>query len=209
MDKLINIATEAKALKRFTADTVKMLGKLDMRKHQNAVMAVYHAAQFGECYALNVFNEALKVNDQTALKAWIVENFSNTEGEVWLSFTTKKAADGKTIGYRVLKETQDVRKDRYDFDQLLTLEPFYNTDVSKPKVYDLNALLDMIVKAADNVTKKANKEKIALPLAFVSAMDEAKRIAILHHVDEAAQVAASANDNPPVEEENKQAVVND
>ena len=196
MTNLVDTATDSKLLKRFTTDTIAMLGRLDARKHNNAVMTVYHAAQFGECYNLNRFFQALKVNDQTALKAWIVANFSGeVDGEVkhWLMFTNKKNKAGEVIGFYVLKDTTDVRKDRYDFEGLMALEPFYNTDVSKPKVWDLNALLDMVVKAHDTITKKADKEGIALPVDFLSALEDAKRIAVLRHVEDAAETVANEN----------------
>lgn len=200
---LINTATDSKLLKRFTTDTIAMLGKLDQRKHQTAVLTVFHAAQFGECFNLNRFFEALKVNDQSALKAWVVLNFSGeVDGEVkhWLMYSNKKNKAGEIVGWHVLKGTEDVRKDRYDFDALLGLEPFYNVDVSKPKNWDLNALLDMAIKLHDTVTKKAEKEGIALPLDFISALDDAKRIAVLRHVEEAAETVANENTETPVVE---------
>ena len=196
MNALVNTATDSKLLKRFTTDTIAMLGRLDARKHNNAVMTVYHAAQFGECYNLNRFFQALKVNDQTALKAWIVANFSSEiDGEVkhWLMFTNKKNKAGEVIGFYVVKDTSDVRVNRYDFDQLLELDPFYNRNVAEPKTWDLNALLDMVVKAHDTITKKADKENIDLPVDFLSALNDAKRIAVLRHVEDAAETVANTN----------------
>lgn len=197
MNALVNTATDKKLLKRFTTDTIAMLKRIDLRKHQTAVMTVFHAAQFGECYNLNRFFQALKVNDQTALKAWIVANFSREfDGEIkhWLMFTNKKNKAGEVIGWHVVKETTDMRVDKYVFDDLLALEPFYNTDVSKPKVWDLNALLDMVVKAHDTITKKADKEGITLPVDFLSALEDAKRIAVLRHVEDAAETVANMNE---------------
>ena len=197
MNALVNTATDSKLIKRFTTDTIAMLGRLDARKHNNAVMTVYHAAQFGECYNLNRFFQALKVNDQTALKAWIVANFSGeVDGETkhWLMFTNKKNKVGEVIGFYVVKDTSDVRVNRYDFDQLLELDPFYNKDVSTSKTWDLNALLDMVVKAHDTITKKAEKENIDLPVDFLSALNDAKRIAVLRHVEAAAETVANTNE---------------
>lgn len=196
MNALVNTATDKKLLKRFTTDTINMLARVDQRKHNTAVMTVFHAAQFGECYNLNRFFSALKVNDQTALKAWIVANFSyEADGNVkhWLMYTNKKNKANQVIGWYVVKETEAVRKDVYNFDDLLALEPFYNTDVSKPKIWDLNALLDMVVKAHDTITKKADKEGIALPVDFLSALEDAKRIAVLRHVEDAAETVANEN----------------
>ena len=193
---ILDTAINAKLLKRFTTETIAMLTRVDLRKHQTAVMTVFHAAQFGECYNLNRFFQALKVNDQTALKAWIVANFSGeVDGEIkhWLMHTNKKNAEGNVIGWYVVKNTSDMRVNRYDFDQLLELDPFYNKDVSTPKVWDLNALLDMVVKAHDTITKKADKEGIALPVDFLSALNDAKRIAVLRHVEDAAETVANEN----------------
>src|SRR5690349_14875642 len=108
MHTLIDTARNGKLLKRFTAATVLAMTKLDTRKHQNAVMAVFHAAEYGECSHLNAFFEALKVNDQTALKKWIVEHFGyKVEGDdttyQWIDFTTKQDANKKPIGFRVIK----------------------------------------------------------------------------------------------------------
>lgn len=197
---LIDTARNGKLLKRFTAATVLALTKMDVRKHQNAVMSVFHAAEYGECSSLNTFFNALKVNDQTALKAWIVKHFGYAEGEEvahWINFTTKKNGSGEVIGFHVIKGREDKRKGVYDFDTLMSLEPFYAIDLSKPKVYDLNALLDMIVKVAETVSKKADKENVAIPAGVASALEEAKRMAILHHIDEAA--ATVANENTDVE----------
>lgn len=196
MNALVNTATDKKLLKRFTTDTIAMLTRVDLRKHQTAVMTVFHAAQFGECYNLNRFFQALKVNDQTALKAWIVANFSSeVDGEIkhWLMYTNEKNKAGEVIGFYVVKETTGMRKDVYDFDTLLELDPFYNKDVSTPKVWDLNALLDMVVKAHDTITKKADKEGITLPVDFLSALEDAKRIAVLRHVEDAAETVANEN----------------
>jgi len=193
---ILDTAINAKLLKRFTTETIAMLTRVDLRKHQTAVMTVYHAAQFGECYNLNRFFQALKVNDQTALKAWIVANFSYTvNGDIkhWLMFTNKKNKANETIGFYVVKETESERRNVYDFDVLLELDPFYNKDVSTPKVWDLNALLDMVVKAHDTITKKADKEGIALPVDFLSALEDAKRIAVLRHVEDAAETVANEN----------------
>lgn len=194
-------ALNSKLLRRFVGDTVKMLQRVDMRKHQTAVMTVFHAAQFGEASQLNVFASNLKVNDVTALKAWIVKNFS---GEVdgkpvhWLSYTNKKDKQGNVIGFHVLKDTKDYRVDRYDFDALMLLDPFYNVDVSQPKDWNLNALLEVLIKAHDTITKKADKEGIELPAEFVSALEEAKTKAVMFHIDEATVVALeekATNDN--------------
>lgn len=196
-------------LKRFVSDTVGMLKKLDTRKHQTAVMTVYHAAQFGEASQLNVFFNALKVNDQSALKAWIVSHFSyevendNTGPRYWLMYTNKKNAAGEVIGWHVLKNTSDHRVDQYNFDELMELEPFYNTDVSKPKVWDVNALLDVLIKAADTIEKKSEKENITLPSDVLNAIAEAKRLAVLRHVDDAMEAKlseqAANNDSPSPE----------
>lgn len=201
---LIDTARNGKLLKRFTAATVLALTKMDVRKHQNAVMSVFHAAEYGECSSLNTFFNALKVNDQTALKAWVVKHFGYAEGDEtahWINFTTKKNGVGETIGFHVIKGREDKRKGVYDFDTLMSLEPFYAIDLSKPKVYDLNALLDMIVKVAETVGKKADKENVTIPTGVASALEEAKRMAILHHIDEAAEVVANENIEPVVTEE--------
>lgn len=203
MTTLKETAVSHKSLKRYVTDTVAMLAKIDVRKHNTAVMTVFHSAQFGECYNLNAFFNALKVNDQTALKAWIVKNFSGVVDDKpvhWLMYTNKKNANGETIGWHVLKNTSDVRVDRYDFDQLLELEPFYDTDVSKTKVWDVNALLDVLIKAADTIEKKSEKENITLPPAVTEAIKEAKRLAVLNHVEEAAVTTeVVANDDKPAE----------
>ncbi len=199
---LIDIAHTHKLLKRFTDGTVLALTKMDVRKHQNAVMSVFHAAEYGECSSLNTFFDALKVNDQTALKKWIVDNFSYVEGEEtarWLNFTTKKDGNGKAIGFHVIKGVEDKRKGVYDFDELMSLAPFYAIDVSAPKVYDLNALLDMIIKAGDQIKAKSKKNDITLPAGFASALEDVVKQAVLHHIDEAAAVVA--NENVTVEAE--------
>lgn len=201
MNTLIDTARNGKLLKRFTAATVLALTKMDVRKHQNAVMSVFHAAEYGECSSLNTFFNALKVNDQTALKAWIVKHFGYAEGEEtahWINFTTKKNGNGEAIGFHVIKGREDKRKDVYNFEELMALEPFYAIDLSKPKVYDLNALLDMIVKVAETVGKKAEKENVTIPAGVASALEEAKRMAILHHIDEAAETVANENKDEPV-----------
>lgn len=198
---LIDTARNGKLLKRFTAATVLALTKMDVRKHQNAVMSVFHAAEYGECSSLNTFFNALKVNDQTALKKWIVTNFGYAEGDDtahWINFTTKKDGNGNTIGFHVIKGREDKRKGVYDFDALMALEPFYTVNVAEPKVYDLNALLDMIVKAGEQVKNKAKKSEITLPAGFASALEDVVKQAVLHHIDEAAETVANENKDEPV-----------
>lgn len=198
MHTLIETAVSGKLLKSFTNATIRAMAKLDNRKHQNAVMVVYHAAQFGECFALNALYNAFKVNDQSAFKRWIVDNFSYTEEGsetplFWLDHTSKKGPDGKPIGWRVIKGREAHRKDVYDFDKLMSLAPFYAIDLSKPKNWDLNALLEVIIKASDTVTKKANKEGIKLPAGFATALEEAKKQAVLNHIEEAAETVTNEN----------------
>jgi len=197
---LIDTARNGKLLKRFTAATVLALTKMDVRKHQNAVMAVFHAAEYGECSSLNTFFNALKINDQTALKKWIVTNFAYENGEEgasdlahWINFTTKKDGNGNVIGFHVIKGREDKRKGVYDFDLLMALEPFYTVNVAEPKVYDLNALLDMIVKAGEQVKNKAKKNEITLPAGFAAALEDVVKQAVLHHIDEAAEAVANEN----------------
>lgn len=200
---LIDTARNGKLLKRFTAATVLALTKMDVRKHQNAVMSVFHAAEYGECSSLNTFFNALKVNDQTALKAWIVANFGYAEGEEtahWINFTTKKDGNGNVIGFHVIKGREDKRKGVYDFDTLMALEPFYSIDLSKPKTWDLNALLDIVIKAGTQIKTKSEKENITLPAGFASALEDAVKQAVLHHIDEAAEAVANENVTEPVVE---------
>jgi hypothetical protein len=195
---LIDTARNGKLLKRFTAATVLALTKMDVRKHQNAVMSVFHAAEYGECSSLNTFFNALKVNDQTALKAWIVKHFSyEVEGGTvpfqWIDFTTKKNGVGEVIGFHVIKGREDKRKDVYSFDELMALEPFYAIDLSKPKTWDLNALLDIVIKAGTQIKAKSEKGNITLPAGFAAALEDAVKQAVLHHIDEAAETVANEN----------------
>jgi hypothetical protein len=209
---LIDTARNGKLLKRFTAATVLALTKMDVRKHQNAVMSVFHAAEYGECSSLNTFFTALKINDQTALKKWIVTNFSYVEGEEtfhWINFTTKKDGNGNVIGFHVIKGREDKRKGVYDFDALMALEPFYAINVAEPKVYDLNALLDMIIKAGDQIKAKSKKNDIALPVGFASALEDVVKQAVLHHIDEAAETVANENVTTEVEPETQAVIVAD
>lgn len=200
MATLKETAISGKLLKQFTTHTIAAMTKLDARKHQNVVMAVYHAAEYGECSAINRLFEAFKVNDQSAFKAWIRENFTNPDDseEDWIGYSSKKDKAGNVIGFHVIKGREDKRKGVYDFDALMALEPFYSIDVSKPKVWDLNALLEVVIKAADTVTKKSEKEGITLPAGFIEALNDAKKQAVLHHIDEAAETVA--NENMPVEQ---------
>jgi len=195
---LIDTARNGKLLKRFTAATVAALTKMDVRKHQNAVMSVFHAAEYGECSSLNTFFAALKVNDQTALKGWIVKHFGYAEGAEgdtahWINFTTKKNGNGEVIGFHVIKGREDKRKGVYDFDTLMSLEPFYTIDLSQPKVYDLNALLDIVIKAGTQIKAKSEKNNIKLPAAVASSLEDAVKQAVLHHIDEAAETVANEN----------------
>lgn len=200
-NSLKDTAISGKLLKAFTTVTITAMTKLDTRKHQNVVMAVYHAAEYGECSAINRLFEAFKVNDQSAFKKWIATNFNNPDDpeENWIGHTNKKDKNGKVIGFHVIKDRQDKRKGVYDFDALMALEPFYSIDVSKPKVWDLNALLEIVIKAADTVTKKSDKEGISLPAGFIEALNDAKKQAVMHHIDEAAEVVA--NENAPAIEQ--------
>lgn len=192
MSDLLNIANNSKLLKRYTNETVAMLQRMDVRKHNNACMTLFHTAQFGECFSLNLFFNGLKVNDQTALKAWIVKHtqFTNEEGKQvnWLSFTNKKDDAGNVIGFRVVKGTEKHRKDVYVLDELLALEPFFETDVSKQKVWDLNALLETLIKAAETVEKKSEKESITLPLNIKAMVAELR-------VSAAQAIVPAANGN--------------
>lgn len=160
---LNEIANSGKTLKVYVRNTVAMLKKLGERLHYTACMTVFHAAEYGDASHLNAFFDGLKVNDQTALKRWIADNFTyeNAEGGSvnWISFTTKADKQGNPTNFYVVKGTEENRKGAYDLNDLLGMKSFQETDVSKPKVYDLAALLDMVIKAADTAAKKAEPSK--------------------------------------------------
>lgn len=200
MASLKETAISGKLLKAFTTHTIAAMTKLDARKHQNVVMAVFHAAEYGECSAINRLFDAFKVNDQSAFKKWIRNNFTNPDDseEDWIGYSSKKGKAGNVIGFHVIEGREKKRKGVYDFDALMALEPFYTINLTEPKVWDLNALLEVVIKAADTVTKKSDKEGIALPAGFIEALNDAKKQAVLHHIDEAAETVA--NENMPVEQ---------
>lgn len=173
------IAHSGKALRIYVRTTGEMLSRIGTRLHHTACMAVFHAAEYGDPAYLNQMFTFLKVNDQTALKRWLADNFifTNDEGEEanWLSFTNRKGKDDKPIGFYVVKETEPFRKGTYDLEKLFAMESFQNVDVSKPKVYDLNALIEALVKAIDTTDKRAEKNDVVLPDGLATILTNTKR----------------------------------
>lgn len=165
------IANDGKQLTKMVTTTVTAYKKVAAQLHNTACAVMFHAAQYGECSALNKFYEGLRVNDQTALRVWLgahsgFVDLNTGTTRNWISFTKKD-------GFRVVKGTESYRKDMYrlgdvegDNEQttdLLALKPFYDKDVKDKDSVTIEALIAMIGKAAEKAEKQADKEGLALP----------------------------------------------
>lgn len=178
MTDLLNIANNGKLLSRFTKETVALIAKVNTRKHQNACMVLLHSAEYGECSHMNLFYQALNVNDANAFRQWVAlwsTYLSEDDTDKhFITFTNKKDDKGNTIGFRVAKGTEKQRKGLLVLDELLAADPFYTKDVGASKNWDLNALLETLIKAAETVEKKSEKENIDVPLNIRAMVAELK-----------------------------------
>jgi len=160
---------DGKLAMSFIGTVARAYAKLSIQLHQAACLAFYRAAQYGDPDALNAFYGALRVNDQTALRVWVGQHatyidLDNNEVRPWIKFTKDK-------GFALIKGREEFRKDMFTLDMdnedgkqaLLALKPFYDKNVKDKDALTLEALLTMLEKAADRVTKQAKEENIALP----------------------------------------------
>jgi hypothetical protein len=172
------IANDKALLKRFTKETVNLIQKVDIRKHEAACMTFFHAAQYGECHNLNILFNGLAVNDKTALKAWIAKHSEyaddNGKPKHWIMFDGKKDEAGNIPGWRIVKGTEAKRKDVIILDELLNGERFFDKDVRPPKNWDLNAILDTLIKAADTAENKSDKNNVSIPLNIMALVQSLK-----------------------------------
>lgn len=190
------IANDGKQLNKLVNTTVNAYKNVALKLHTTACAVFFHAAQYGECSALNKFYEGLRVNDQTALRVWFGAHTGYLSLETgsmknWIAFSKDK-------GFYVVKGTEANRKDMFTLDEevegkqdLLKLKPFYDKDVKAKDSITLEALIAMLAKAADNVASKADKEGIALPadiLTLTQSMKNttAKELAAIERAKEAA-----------------------
>lgn len=191
---LAQIANDAKATSSFVTTTINAYKKVAMSLHNAACITFWHVAQGNDPKPLNDFYNGLRVNDRTALRVWFGEHSafvdlaSNTTRN-WIKWSEKK-------GFELVKGCEDYRKDMFTVGEqvegktdLLTLKPFYEKNVKDKDALTLEALMNMLLKAAEGVTKKAGDEGIALDadtiLLTTSIKNHAtKRIAELQAVKE-------------------------
>lgn len=179
------IVVSGKALTRFTTETISQIAKLKVRLHQNACMTALWAAENGEFSQLNRFYNALAINDQTALRKWMIKHFTYIKGEGdaattenWFTFSAKKDEETKVIkGFICKKGTEVFRKGHYTLDELLALDPFFTKDVSKPDVIDLAKLVEMLKSAGNRVAKQSDENGVELPADVTSVLAAIGKIA--------------------------------
>lgn len=177
------IASGKKSLIAFVAVTLGDYSKVATQLHQSACMTFFHTAQYGDCDALNLFYQGLRVNDQTALRVWIGKHATYlhmVEGEEttlrpWIKFSQKD-------GFTIVKGLEDKRKDLFTIDtneegktMLLSLKPFYDKNVKDKDAITLEALITMLAKAGKRVKDMANKENVALTPGLKALINEIDR----------------------------------
>lgn len=192
------------AISKFNTDTLSSYAKTAVLLHQAACLNLFHTAEHGDCSQLNVFYQGLRVNDQTALRVWLGTHCSyvdldNGEMRQWIKFTAKD-------GFRVVKSTEANRKGMFIVERneneeeailngddnktiLINLKPFYEKNVKDKDALTLEALLNILGKAAERVTKQAKEENIALPADILNLTQStkntvAKELAALERVKE-------------------------
>lgn len=192
------IAADSKAIAKFNSDTLSSYSKTAVLLHQAACLNLFHTAEHGDCSQLNVFYQGLRVNDQTALRVWLGTHCSyvdldNGEMRQWIKFTAKD-------GFRVVKGTLEKRQGMFTVEAdeavendtrtvLMNLKPFYEKNVKDKDALTLEALLNILGKAAERVTKQAKEENIALPADILNLTQStkntvAKELAALERVKE-------------------------
>lgn len=166
--ELKTIALNGKSLNKLVGSTIASYMKLSVKLHETACAVFLHAAEHGECSALNRFYDGLRVNDKTALRVWFGEHASfvdlaNNEVRHWIKWKEKG-------GFFVVKGTADHRVGKFTIgeqvegvDDCLLWKPFFEKDVKDKANITLEELIKMLAKAADSVTKKADSEGIPLP----------------------------------------------
>jgi hypothetical protein len=180
---LNQIGGDLRAVAKFTNDTLASYSKVAIALHQAACLNLYHTAQFGNCDQLNVFYAGLRVNDQTALRVWLGAHCSYVDldsGEMrqWLKFSVKD-------GFRVVKGTLEKRENMFTVEAdetvendtrtvLMNLKPFYEKNVKDKDALTLEALVSILKKAGERVTKQAKEENIALPADILSLTSSIK-----------------------------------
>lgn len=152
----------------FIGTVNKAYSKLALQLHQAACLAFYRLAQHGCPDAMNAFYAGLRVNDQTALRVWVGQHSTYLDLEAnevrpWLKWSKDK-------GFRVVNGKEEYRKDLFTIDEevegktmLLMLKPFYDKNVKDPDAFSIETLYIMLQKAAERVTKTAEKENVKLP----------------------------------------------
>jgi hypothetical protein len=135
--------------------------------HVLALSCLNHAAQHGECTPLNAFyNDALPVAYQTSFKLFvkrIMDERGFNTGE-WLVF--------KGGLFAVKTDVMDERTAFMDIvDELAEDKAFFDYDpVKEDKIF--NAL--ELVKALDNLVKKAKKDDADVPADLVAYLETVK-----------------------------------
>lgn len=192
---LTDIASDAKKLVSFVGTTITGYNKTAIALHQTACMTFFHTAQYGECHALNLFYQGLRVNDRTALRVWIGQHatfidIANGSVRPWIKYNEKE-------GFSVIKGCEAHRKDMFTINEqvegrtmLIGLKPFYEKNVKDKDALTLEALVSMLAKAAKSVTAKATAEGIELPAGVKSLVSSINRetaveLAALQRVEEA------------------------
>lgn len=165
---LTQIAHDGKSLNKLVTTTINSYTKVAKQLHATACAVFFHAAQYGDATALNTFHKGLRVNDKTALRVWIglhssFVDLENGSTRNWIKYSEKE-------GFRIVKGTESFRKDMFSVEEengektiLINLAPFYEKNVKDKDAITLEALLAMLGKAAERVTKQANNEGIKLP----------------------------------------------
>lgn len=165
---LTEIASDSKSLVSFVKGTLSAYNKVAKSLHETACASLFHVAQGNDPLPLNQFYNGLRVNDRTALRVWLgthstYVDLSDGTVKPWLRYTEKG-------GFALVKGCESHRKDMFTLGEhvegktdLIGLKPFYEKNVKDKDAITLEALIAMLAKAAERVTKQANDEGINLP----------------------------------------------
>lgn len=182
---LNQIAASTEALGKFVSATISGYKAMSVRLHETACALFVHTANHGDCSQLNKFYNALRVNDQTALRVWLGKHSSfvdleNGQMRNWLSFSQKD-------GFRVAKGVEAFRKDLFTVEAealeegqtdtrtvMIEQRPFFDKDVRSKDAITLEKLLAMLGKAATSVEKGAKENDVKLPADVLNLVTSIK-----------------------------------
>lgn len=179
---LAQIANDAKATSSFVTTTINAYKKVAVSLHQAACIVFWHVAEGNDPKPLNDFYNGLRVNDQTALRVWFGQHtafvdLANNTTRNWIKFSDKDK-------FTLVKGCEAHRKDMFTVGEvvegrqdLLALKPFYEKNVKDKDAITLEALMNMLLKAAEGVTKKAGDEGIALDADTINITTSVKNFA--------------------------------